>query len=84
MSGVPSAFDANEVGTIVGLCMRINPGIGFDTEAVLSMDAVAFRPMIVVHEDGRIEGLNRTNEIEADLFDGTASSFCRILEAVLG
>jgi hypothetical protein len=59
----------NEVGTIIDLWMRGSPGIGFNAEVVLSVDAVAFRSMIVVHEDGRIEGLNRTNEIEVDLFD---------------
>jgi hypothetical protein len=57
------------VGTIVDLWMRSSPGIGFNSEVVLSVDAIAFRPMIAVHEDGRIEGLNRTNEIEIDLFD---------------
>jgi hypothetical protein len=62
-------LDGNEVRTIVDLWMRNSPGIGFNTEVVLSLDAVAFRPMIAVHGDGRIEGLNRTNEIEVDLFD---------------
>jgi hypothetical protein len=56
-------LDVNEVETIVDLWTRSSHGIGFNTEVVLSMDAVAFRPMIVVHEDGRIESLNRTNEI---------------------
>jgi hypothetical protein len=62
-------LDVNEVGTNLDLWMRSSPGIGFNTEVVLSVDAVAFRPMIVVHEDGRIEGLNRTNETEVKLFD---------------
>jgi hypothetical protein len=59
----------NEVGTIVDLWMRSSLGIGFNAEVVLSMDAVAFRPMIVFHGDGRIEGLNQTNKIEVDLVD---------------
>jgi hypothetical protein len=58
-------LDVNKVGTIVDLWTRSSPGIGFNTEVVLSVDAVAFRPMIVVHEDGRIEGLNRTNETQS-------------------
>jgi hypothetical protein len=67
---VSQAFlDVNEVGTIVDLWMRSNPGIGFNIEVILSVDAVAFRPMIVVHENGRMESLNRTNEIEVELFD---------------
>jgi hypothetical protein len=36
-------FDGKEVGTIVNLWMRSSPGIGFNTEVVLSVDAVAFR-----------------------------------------
>jgi hypothetical protein len=62
-------LDINEVGTIVDLWMRSSPRIGFDTEVVLSVYAVGFRSMIVVHKDGRIEGLNRTNEIEVNLFN---------------
>jgi hypothetical protein len=76
-------LDVNEVGTIVDLWIRSNPSIGFTTEVVLSVDAVAFRPMIVVHEDGRLEGLNRTNEIEVDLFDklmGQPQAFATFLK----
>jgi hypothetical protein len=76
-------LEVNEVGTIVDLWMRSSPGIGFNTEVVLSVDAVAFPPMIVVREDGRIEGLNRTNEIEVDLFDklmGQPQAFAAFLK----
>jgi hypothetical protein len=76
-------LDINEVGIIVDLWMRSSPCIGFDTEVVFSVDAVGFRSMIVVHKDGRIEGLNQTNEIEVDLFDklmGQPQAFAAFLK----
>jgi hypothetical protein len=48
-------LDVNEVGTIVEFWMRSSPVIGFNTEIVLSVDAVAFRPrqMQTTREDSR-------------------------------
>jgi hypothetical protein len=76
-------LDINEVGTILDLWTRSSPGIGFNTEIVISVDTVAFRPMIVIHEGGTIEGLNRTNETAVNLFDklmGQPQAFAAFLK----
>jgi hypothetical protein len=59
----------NEIGTVLELWMRANPDFALNLCVVLSVDTIAFSPIVAIHEDGKIEGLNQTNEIDAYLFD---------------
>jgi hypothetical protein len=62
-------LDVNEMGTVLQLWMRANPDFALNLCVVLSVDAVAVRPMVAIDKDGKTGGLNQTNEIDADLFD---------------
>jgi hypothetical protein len=54
-------LDTEEIAT--------NPSFSSGISVVLAVDAAAFRPLITVHENGTIDGLNQINDIDTDLFD---------------
>lgn len=63
--GISDALiDSGRIGELIDLWRQAVRQEGIGCPVVLSVDAVAFRPVITVHHDGRVEGLKTMNEIE--------------------
>jgi hypothetical protein len=62
-------LDIDKIDSIMELWRRANPELATDSSVILAVDAVAFRPVVTISEDGTIDGLNHIDEIDADLFD---------------
>jgi hypothetical protein len=62
-------LDTAEIRSVLDPWMQANQSLSSTTSVVLAVDAVAFRPLITVHENGTIDGLNEINDIDPDLFD---------------
>jgi hypothetical protein len=62
-------LDIQEIGHLIDLWIRGNPDARENERLVLSVHAVAFRPIITVPEDGTVDDLNDGFKIDGDLFD---------------
>jgi hypothetical protein len=62
-------LDTQQIGHLIDLWIRGNPDGRENERIVLSVHAVAFRPMITVSKDGTVDGLNHVFKINGDLFD---------------
>jgi hypothetical protein len=64
-------MDTSFIDDLIEIWRRLNGSEAFPgpIPAILSVDAVAIRPLITVHEDGRIDGLDNLSQLETpDLF----------------
>jgi hypothetical protein len=62
-------YDESKMGKVISIWERANPGRPMSCPVILACDAICYRPNVVVHEDGRIEGLAHAQFLDTpDLF----------------
>jgi hypothetical protein len=62
-------LDTQQIGQLIELWIPGNPDTREDERLVLSVQTVAFRPMITVSKDSTVDGLNHVFKIDGHLFD---------------